>query len=95
MKKQIRPTSSATSDKMPVFSMLKIKCPMCSGSGKINPAKPKRKVFRKNSLIARELKSKGFSVHEIMIKLGYKSRSSVHYLLNEKDNWPRKQRVKK
>lgn len=55
---------------------LKIKCPVCKGTGKITKSKKTLAELRKE--MARTLRKAGYSYGQISFFLGWKSRQSAH-----------------
>lgn len=63
----------------------KIKCPICKGHGEVDgPANAVAARQRRQSDVAKKLKSEGYTVREIMALMGYKSTNSVSVLINRK-----------
>lgn len=59
---------------------MKCKCPLCKGSGMVNPQTVKNADQKRK--IAKTMRHKGFSIRAIQKALGYKSTSAVVFLLN-------------
>lgn len=60
-----------------------MKCPTCKGSGKItDPQNPKIDLALREKTV-KSLRKKGFSFHEIMLIVGYKSPRSITKILNK------------
>lgn len=59
-------------------------CPICKGQGKVD--KPKQDVAarkRRKKEIATTLRLEGYTIREIAALMGYKSPSTVDYILNQ------------
>lgn len=59
---------------------MKCKCPLCGGTGMAEVSTPK-KADKKREL-AKTMREEGFTIRRIQDTLGYKSSSTVVYLLN-------------
>ena len=66
------------------FRNMKIDCPICNGSGKIDePKNLPADLFSQRVAIAKKLREQKFSIREIMRIMNYKSPQSVSLLLNK------------
>jgi hypothetical protein len=58
-------------------------CPLCNGSGEIKLPSHRQKLMAEKKNAAKALRSKGYSIREIMTIMKYKSPRSVVTLLNK------------
>lgn len=61
--------------------LVKCKCPVCNGTGEIEPPGLEKKQLQKITAI-KKLKADGYSYRDIMRLMGFKSVSVVSYYLN-------------
>lgn len=63
--------------------MKKINCPVCAGSGEIDPPKRIADIGDLKKKSVKILRASGFSIREIMLLMHYKSPRAITYLLSK------------
>lgn len=60
---------------------MKCICPLCGGTGKAEIKSPRKSDEARK--LATKMRDKGFTIRRIMVTLGYKSPSTVMFLLKK------------